>query len=161
MPMLLSGDCDAELLTVLQHFCLLVPPARRRQLQILLRYLGKMSTNPRLVLHDRFTNKQQACLLFSICLSDKLLLYMQCSFPPHFLSSTRAPERFQARVGKHFLEKIWRKVSKIFSRFVHPGFLFAHPGFNKMGGQRPSCDYLNTSLLKSSLLLLLSLSCSA
>jgi len=26
-----------------------------------------------------------------------------------------APERFQARVGKHFLEKIWRKVSKKFS----------------------------------------------
>jgi len=115
MVMLLSGDCDTELLTVLQHFCLLVPPAQRRQLQILLRYLGKMSTNPRLVLHNRFTNKQQACLLFSICLSDKLLSYMQCSFPPHFLSSTRAPERFQARVGKHFLEKIWRKVSKIFS----------------------------------------------
>jgi len=105
MPMLLSGDCDAELLTVLQHFCLLVPPARRRQLQILLRYLGKMSTNPRLVLHNRFTNKQQACLLFSICLSDKLLSYMQCSFPPHFLSSTRRRNGFRPGWANIF----WRK----------------------------------------------------
>jgi len=35
-----------------------------------------------------------------------------------------APARFQARVGKHLLNKIRRR--KIFS-FAHPGFQFAHP----------------------------------
>jgi len=55
----LTGNCEEELVAVLQHFCLLVPPSRRRQLQVLLRYLGKMSSNPRLVLHDQFTNRQQ------------------------------------------------------------------------------------------------------
>jgi len=33
-------------------------------------------------------------------------------------------------MGKHF----WNK----FDGFAHPGFQFAYPGFNNMGGQRPS-----------------------
>ena len=57
----LAGDCEEELVTALQHFCIMMPPARRRQLQVLLRYLGKISSNPRLVLHDHFTNRQQVC----------------------------------------------------------------------------------------------------
>jgi len=39
-----------------------------------------------------------------------------------------------------------------FFEFAQPGFQFAHSGFNKMGGQRPSYDYLNKSLTESTLL---------
>jgi len=63
----LTGDCEQELVTMLQHICLLVPPAQRRQLQILLRYLGKISTNPRLVLHDHYTNRQLVSTSVALC----------------------------------------------------------------------------------------------
>jgi len=56
--------------------------------------------------------------------------------------------------GQIFVEKIRRKAPKKIA-FAHPRCQFAHPGFNKMGGQKPSCDYLNKSSLKSSLLYLL------
>ena len=45
--------------------------------------------------------------------------------------------------GQRFLEKIRREAPKNFLKFAHPGFQFAHSGFNSMGGQRPSSDYLN------------------
>jgi len=45
--------------------------------------------------------------------------------------------------GQRFLEKIRRQAPKFFFQFVHPGFQFAHHGFNSMGGQKPSSDYLN------------------
>ena len=45
--------------------------------------------------------------------------------------------------GQRFLEKIRREAPK--KKFAHPDFQFAHAGFNSMGGQRPSCDYLNKS----------------
>jgi len=48
-------------------------------------------------------------------------------------------------------------LEKFFVESAQPGYQFAHPGFNKMGGQRPSRDYLSKSLLKSSLLPPLSL----
>ena len=55
-----------------------------------------------------------------------------------------APARFQARVGKDFWRKFGAKRRNFFE-FAHPGVQFVHPGFNSMGGQRPSCDYLNKS----------------
>jgi len=61
-----------------------------------------------------------------------------------------APARFQARVGKDFWRKFGAKRRNFFE-FAHPGVQFVHPGFNSMGGQRPSCGYLNY-LNKSSLL---------
>jgi len=114
MPMLLSGDCDAELLKVLQHFCLLVPPARRRQLQILLRYLGKMSTNPHLVLHDRFTNKQQACLLFSICLSDNCCRTCNAPFHLTFFPPLGRRNGFRPGWANIFWRKFGVRCRKIF-----------------------------------------------
>jgi len=41
----------------------------------------------------------------------------------------RALALFQASVGKHFKNKIWRKVPKFFL-FAHSGFQFAHHEFN-------------------------------
>ena len=62
--------------------------------------------------------------------------------------------------GQTFLEKIRRQAPKFFLS-LPTGFQFAYPGFNKMVGKRPSCDYLNKSSLKSSLLPPFSLSHSA
>ena len=95
--MWLTGHCDEELVVVLQHFCLLVPPSQRRQLQILLRYLGKMSTNPRLVLHSHFTNRQQVCPSGTYFVPKKLSLYKQtvkifgviCAFRTEVARDTR------------------------------------------------------------------------
>lgn len=52
------ADIWRHLVSAFQHCCILLPPAQRRKLQLLLRYLNKIATNACLTLHRQMSNRQ-------------------------------------------------------------------------------------------------------
>jgi hypothetical protein len=53
-----NADIQRHLVSAFQHLCLLLPPAQRRKLQLLLRYLSKISKNADLSLHQQMSNRK-------------------------------------------------------------------------------------------------------
>ena len=55
----------------------------------------------------------------------------------------RGAGKVSGQGGQRFFGENSAQSAEKFFEFAHPGVQFAHPGFNSMGGQKPSCGYLN------------------
>lgn len=59
-------DSTERIVKALQLVCLLLPPANRRRLHLLLRLMNKMSTNDKLVLDETQPSRTLVCYLVLI-----------------------------------------------------------------------------------------------